>query len=154
MLKYSATSKDLEQVDEDHDDVQVQDQCANYIVINCELVLLSSQNQLGIHYEVNSKQEDTKSANEHLQNVAIEDNSENTEDEEGHSSDEDDAPLCSEVSLGGASISSTGGSNGNSANSCTDNGLAIFKVVCAVLLPEACVLTLVLEGGYHTDVCH
>ena len=154
MRDYS-TTKYLKQIDEDHDDIYIKDECAHYIVVKCKLVTLASHYQLGVHYEINSEQEDSKSADDHLKNVAIEYNSKNTEDKEGHCSYKNDAPLSGEVCLGSASVSSTGSSDGNSANGSTDNGLTVLEVVAFFIVSD-CLYTvrIVLERVDHANVCH
>ena len=48
ILIASATTKNLQEIDEDHDDIDVEDQSSNNVVINAELVPLATHDKLGV----------------------------------------------------------------------------------------------------------
>ena len=127
------SSKYLQEVKEDHDNIEVENEGTDDIVINAQLVPFASHDQLGIEDEVDSKQEHSKSGKHHLENVVVEKQSEETQNKEGHSEDKDNTPFSSEVSLCGACISSAGSCYGNCPNGGTDDWLAVLEVIGAIV---------------------
>ena len=148
-ISNSTTAKKGQQVDEDHDYIHVENQCADDVVINGELVAFATHDELSIHDEVDAEQEDANRAYDHLENVASEDKPEEAKDEESHSSNEDDAPLCGEVSLSSASVGSACSRDSYGASSSANYGLTVFEVVNAVLSSP---ITFNLEGGDHAEI--
>ena len=52
------STEESEQFKEQHDDVDVEDECANDVVVVAELVLLASRNQLGVVDQEQAVEED------------------------------------------------------------------------------------------------
>ena len=145
----SATAENLEQVDEDHDDVEVQDQRTNDVVVQGELVALAAQHKLSVHDEVDTEQEDTKSRDHHLEDMAVEEDPEEAEEEESHSGHEDDTPLRSEIGLGRAGVGGACAGDSHGADSCANDWPTVLEVVRAILSVFVAHLLVRVE---HADV--
>ena len=61
-LSLSSSSKQLENVEEDHDDVHVEDHGSNDVIINCELMSSTSNNKLSINEEVEAVEDHAESS--------------------------------------------------------------------------------------------
>ena len=104
---------------------------------------------MGVENEVDSEQQNSKRADDHLEYVVVEDEAEDAQDEEGHAEDPDDAPFGREVSLGRASVCSAGCRDHCGTRGSTNNGLAVVEIVGAL---SSINVAHFLEGVDHADV--
>ena len=72
----SAATKYLEEVDKDHDDVEVEDKSSHNEVVDAELVPLATHHKLSVKDQVNPKQENTKAGKTHLSKCVAEEKAE------------------------------------------------------------------------------
>ena len=131
----SSSGNKLQYVDEDHDDVDVEHHCTQDVVINGKLVAALSQDQLGIKDEINAKQHSSYSTEEHMEEVAVEEDREEGQHKEGHAENPDEAPFHGEVDLGGPSVGCDSSHDAHShGKGDSDRAIAIIVEVTVWLL--------------------
>ena len=104
---------------------------------------------MSVEDQVDTKQEYSKGSNHHLEDSIVEDKSKETQDEECHTSNEDNPPFRSEVSLCSAGVSSAGGCYGDCSNRSTDDWLTVLEIIGAVI---TILIACNLERLGHADV--
>ena len=140
---HSASAAEHEQIVEDHDDICVEDQCAEDVVIDLKRVTALAKNQLGVVDEEDAEDEDSERAHEHHEHIAVEENREESQHHERHHENEDETSLPREVSLGCPCVGSGGCDNGQSHGACHANrAIAVIierivkRVIYVVLADE------------------
>ena len=103
-MKWSTSTKQLQEVHEDHYDVDVEYHGAEDVVVDAEAVAALTQDELGVEDEVEAEEEDTEGAQQHLEEVAVEEDGEDREHHECHTQHPDKAHLPREVRLRGPGV--------------------------------------------------